>query len=160
MKKLLLISLGLTLAISTFCCIDIYSNNKCVNGLCNEQANCVCFEGFIHLNNTQITDINEESFKCNYKMKMRWVALALEFFFPFGLGYFYLEIILWGYFKFLLFASNFIINFIYFNLYESNFLKKAENIAMICYMMVFFLDILYIQMYIQSDGNGISLSQF
>ena len=54
-------------------------------GLCNGNI-CVCEENFQTVNNKYV---HNNGIFCNYKLKSRFVAFLLEFFFPFGVGHFY-----------------------------------------------------------------------
>ena len=54
-------------------------------GLCNANV-CVCEENFQTVNNEYV---HNNGIFCNYKLKSRFVAFLLEFFFPFGVGHFY-----------------------------------------------------------------------
>ena len=54
-------------------------------GLCNANT-CVCEENYQTVNNEYV---HNNGIFCNYKLKSRFVAFLLEFFFPFGVGHFY-----------------------------------------------------------------------
>ena len=53
--------------------------------LCNRNI-CFCEENYQTVNNKFV---HSNGIFCNYKLKSRFVVFLLEFFFPFGVGYFY-----------------------------------------------------------------------
>ena len=55
------------------------------HGLCSGDI-CLCEENYRTVNNNQIQN---NGIFCNYRLKSRYTAFLLEFFFPFGLGHFY-----------------------------------------------------------------------
>ena len=79
------------LLLVTLCLIkSAYSVCNTVNcpplrGICNADL-CICEDGFTTVNNKYIKN---NGIFCNYRLKYRFVAFLLEFFFPFGVGHFY-----------------------------------------------------------------------
>ena len=75
----------------TLCLIkSAYSVCNSVNcpplrGICSADL-CVCEDGFTTVNNKYIKN---NGIFCNYRLKYKFVAFLLEFFFPFGVGHFY-----------------------------------------------------------------------
>ncbi len=66
---------------------SICNQNNCPpnRGYCRGNE-CICEPNFITLNNAYVKN---NGVYCNYKVKSRYMAFLLEFFFPFGIGHFY-----------------------------------------------------------------------
>ena len=67
--------------------LSVCNTDNCppLRGLCNGNM-CVCEENYQTVNNKYV---HNNGIYCNYKLKSKFVAFLLEFFFPFGVGHFY-----------------------------------------------------------------------
>ena len=79
----ILVSLSL---INAIYCICNESNCPSSRGFCNNNNQCICQNNYITVNNEFV---KSNGVSCNYHLKSRYIALLLEFFFPFGIGHFY-----------------------------------------------------------------------
>ena len=133
-----------------------------LRGLCSNNI-CVCQEGFATVNNYYIKN---NGIFCNYSLKSRFIAFALEFFFPFGAGHFYsgktiLACIKLGFFVLLIFSSICALCLNAMN--ESS--SKTGTIILTLIILISILGIILMQIFdliaygagIYSDGNGVAL---
>ena len=133
-----------------------------LRGLCSNNI-CVCQEGFATVNNYYIKN---NGIFCNYSLKSRFIAFALEFFFPFGAGHFYsgktiLACLKLGFFVLLIFSSICALCLNAMN--ESS--SKTGTIILTLIILISILGIILMQIFdliaygagIYSDGNGVAL---
>lgn len=150
-------------------------------GKCVNNDTCKCNSGFVDI--SSILEKNEESFSkkffglknifCSYEQKYQIIALVLEFFFPFGLGHFYLNRIIIGLLK-LIFAL-LIYTFFRLSVNNRNFSNRVfNNYAYFKNNFYLFYNILLISLYVvihcydltmlildkYTDGNGIELIKY
>ena len=55
-------------------------------GVCSNNNQCICNKNYITVDNQMVKSNGQY---CNYYIKSKYMALLLEFFFPFGVGHFY-----------------------------------------------------------------------
>ena len=154
-----------------FICFLIQSvNSACttlncppLRGLCSNNI-CVCEDGFTTINNKYI---KTSGIFCNYKLKSRYIAFLLEFFFPIGAGHFYsgktiLASIKLGIFVLLIFAM------IALLCCNSKGKNKPDMITIILAIVIILclLSLIFMQIFdligyaagIYVDGNGVELN--
>ncbi len=133
-------------------------NCNAERGVCYMNT-CYCFNGF--------TSLKGRDAYCDYKMKNHYVALLLEFFFPFGAGHFYAENYLLGSLK-LAFVLFLIISICLFYNYftgdvsniKTNKLIYLINTFLFClavYLVWNLVDLLLFGLNIYKDGNNINM---
>jgi hypothetical protein len=163
---LLIVSLKISLSQSKNLYLDesetkqICGTNNCnaERGVCYMNT-CYCLNGF--------TSVEGRDIYCDYKMKNHYVALLLEFFFPFGAGHFYAENYLLGSLKsaFVLFL---IVSVCLFYNYFTGDLTNIKTNKLV-YLIITYLfctavyliwnlvDILLFGLNIYKDGNNIKM---
>ena len=86
-QKLLLLFFIILSQIKSAYSICNLDNCPPLSGFCSRDI-CICNRNYITINNK---NIQSNGIFCNSPLKSRFVAFALEFFFPFGIGHFYSE---------------------------------------------------------------------
>ena len=83
-RILFIISIILSIIKSSY---SICNQQNCPSnrGYCRGNE-CICDQNYITINNAYIQN---KGVNCNYRVKSRYIAFLLEFFFPFGIGHFY-----------------------------------------------------------------------
>ena len=157
---LLLITFSLIQSVNSICNA---SNCPPLRGLCSDNI-CVCEEGFTTINNKRIKN---NGIFCNYRLKSRYIAFILEFFFPFGAGHFYsgktiLASIKLGLFVLLVISFFVILCCRSKNRNESNISSVIFTIVIIlCLLSIVLMEIFDLIGYaagIYVDGNGVELN--
>ena len=78
----ILILMSLIKSSYSFCNLDNCPKQR---GICSNDGQCICNKNYITVDNYLV---NSNGMYCNYHLKSRYIALILEFFFPFGVGHF------------------------------------------------------------------------
>ena len=155
------------LLLVTLCLIkSAYSVCNTVNcpplrGICNADL-CICEDGFTTVNNKYIKN---NGIFCNYRLKYRFVAFLLEFFFPFGVGHFYSGKKILASIKFGLFALMIIMcctTLCCVNVKAINSCSFVISLILILSLIGLIImeifDLLFYAIGFYNDGNGIEMS--
>ena len=133
--------------INPFCNKFICNNGNCFNN------KCICDYGYITLKKRKST------ISCDYKQKERIIALFLEFFFPIGVGHFYVGNFLLGILKLSLFIIILlsISTGICFSFYSKQYVIVPFFIlclSILIFIIWYLVDIFKFTFGLYSDGYG------